>query len=122
MLLGAIHCDRQSSVPARPRAIILISLDTLRADFLGSYGHTEHPTTPFLDDFARKNVVFENSFIVEPRTLTSLMSLMTGLYPQHHQVQDARRLPDEIPTLAALLKEQGYRTRAFTSGGYLDRR
>jgi arylsulfatase A-like enzyme len=99
-----------------------VSLDTLRADYINSYGYSRYSTTPFLDSFAKQNFIFENSFVVEPFTLTSHMSLMTGLYPQHHGVEDAVKLPKEIPTLAELLRDEGYRTQAFSSGGYLNPR
>ena len=69
-----------------PRTILLLSLDTLRADRLGAYGYDVHPTTPALDAFAAENVLFERSVIQEPRTLTSHMSLLTGALPQHHRV------------------------------------
>ncbi|MHC4775019.1 MAG: sulfatase-like hydrolase/transferase, partial [Planctomycetota bacterium] len=69
-------------------SIILISLDTLRADMLNSYGYEDFPTSPTMDAFGAENILFENAFVVEPRTLTSHMSLLTGLYPQHHRVQD----------------------------------
>ncbi len=121
-LAGAVGCSPGSEALRAPDLIILISLDTLRADYLGAYGYADHPTSPFLDAFANDNILFENSIIVEPRTLTSHMSLMTGLYPHHHQVQDKTVLADEIPTLASVLSEQGYRTQAFTDGGYMNKR
>jgi arylsulfatase A-like enzyme len=103
-------------------SILLISLDTLRADALNSYGYEEFPTSPNMDAFGAENILFENAFVVEPRTLTSHMSLLTGLYPQHHHVQDETTLPEGIPTLALLLKELGYRTQAYVDDGWLDRR
>jgi len=106
----------------RPRSVLLISLDTLRADMLGAYGYARYPTSPFLDSFAAENILFENAIVQEPRTLTSHMSLLTGLYPHNHGVVDETRLGAEVPTLAELMKERGYRTQAFVDGGYLQAR
>lgn len=103
----------------RPASIVLISLDTLRADMLGAYGYRDHPTSPFLDSFAAANILFENAIVQEPRTLTSHMSLMTGLHPHHHRVEDELPLEEGVPTLARLLKERGYKTQGFADGGYL---
>ena len=116
----------EGSVPSplatlrRPKAIVLISLDTLRADMLGAYGYRRYPTSPFLDSFAEENILFENAIVQEPRTLTSHMSLMTGLYPHHHAVVDETVLEEDVPTLASLLRERGFRTQGFADGGYLD--
>ena len=71
-----------------PKQIVFVSVDTLRADMLSSYGYREYPTSPFLQSFADDGVQFENCIVQEPRTLTSHMSLFTGLLPQHHKVQD----------------------------------
>ena len=67
-----------------PEAVILISLDTLRADYLNFHGYEAFETSPFIDSFARESVVFENAFVTQPSTLPSHMSLFTGLYPQRH--------------------------------------
>ena len=106
--------------PPAEGSVILISLDTLRADMLNTYGYDEYPTSPFLDSFAAENVLFENSFVQEPRTLTSHMSMLTGLFPQHHKVDDEAVLDDEIPTIPSLLRELGYKTQAFVDGGFVD--
>ena len=117
---------RSTSMPGAPAAsgpsIILISIDTLRADMLGTYGYDEFPTSPVMDAFAAANILFENAFVMEPRTLTSHMSLLTGLYPQHHGVQDETPLPEGIETLPMLLKELGYTTQAFVDDGWLEAR
>jgi len=122
VLVGALGCEPQPTTKWTSEVIILISIDTLRADYLGAYGYTDYPSSPFLDEFASENILFENSIVVEPRTLTSHMSLMTGLYPHHHQVQEKTVLPDGIPTLASLLQEHGYLTQAYTDGGYMNKR
>jgi len=123
VVMAYVSILRLSSDGTPPRgSIILISLDTLRADMLGAYGYEEYPTSPFLDSFAAESVLFENAIVTEPRTLTSHMSLFTGLDPQHHKVQDETTLPEGIPTLAALLKELGFTTQAFVDDGWLERR
>jgi arylsulfatase A-like enzyme len=105
-----------------PVTIVLLSLDTLRADMLGAYGFEIHPTSPVLDEFAAANVLFERSIVQEPRTLTSHMSLLTGAFPQHHGVRPRSALGPELLTLAEILREAGYSTQAFVDGGWLDER
>jgi len=68
-----------------PRGIILISLDTLRADHLGIYDYHRN-TSPFIDAFAKENIVFENAIVQSHWTLPSHMSIMTSLYPSSHGV------------------------------------
>lgn len=99
--------------------VVLISLDTLRADMLGAYGYDALPTSPVIDAFAREGILFESSYTTEPWTLTSHMSLFTGLYPQNHGVTEATLLAPETATLAELLRERGLRTQAFAGGGYV---
>ena len=102
-----------------PKGVILISLDTLRADHLGTYGYS-CDTSPFIDAFARDNIVFENAVVQSPWTLPSHMSIMTSLYPSFHGVvKEDRSLADEHTTLAELMREGGYRTAAFTDGWLL---
>jgi arylsulfatase A-like enzyme len=102
--------------------IILISLDTLRARSLGTYGYGRD-TSPFLDSVARRGTLFENAITASVTTSPSHMSLFTGLYPVNHGIREGlqRKLP-HIVTLAERLREAGYRTAAFTENGYLVRR
>ncbi len=102
---------------ARPN-VLLISLDTLRADRLSVYGH-RHRTSPHIDELARRGVLFENVIAAAPFTLASHMSIMTGCYPSFHHTNLVKtdRLPDSITTLAEILYRQGYRTMAITGGG-----
>ena len=92
--------------------VILISLDTLRADRLGCYGYPID-TSPNLDRFAEQGVRFERAVSQAPWTLPSHRALFSGLYPT------ARDL-DKSPTMAQALRRQGYRTEALTGGGQMD--
>jgi arylsulfatase A-like enzyme len=115
-------CGPQEPPRGRPSAIILISLDTLRADMLGVYEYDEYPTSPFLDSLAAQSVVFENSIVQSPWTLTSHMSLFTALHNAEHRVGLQHPLAAGIPTLAERLAEAGYRTQAFVDGAYMQSR
>ncbi len=98
--------------------VVLISVDTLRADHVGAYGYAK-PTTPNIDRLAERSVVFERAISQSSWTRPAHLSIMTGLYPVEHGVvalRDRQRLPDSIPTLAAVLAARGYRTAAFTGG------
>lgn len=114
-------CERSSRPSDYKRPgynIILISLDTLRADRLGIYGYAKN-TSPAIDDFAKKSILFENAFSNSNWTLPSHMSIMTSLYPSEHSVlTENQKLPSKKITLAEILKANGYSTAAFT-GGYL---
>jgi arylsulfatase A-like enzyme/Flp pilus assembly protein TadD len=100
-----------------------VSVDTLRADYLSCYGSTRAPT-PGFDRIAREGVLFENATTVAPMTLPAHASLLTGVSPLAHSVHDnvGFRLRDDIPTLATLLKANGYRTGGFVGSFVLDER
>ncbi len=108
-------------------SLILISIDTLRADHLGAYGY-ELPTSPNLDAFARRAVLFETARSLSHRTADSHMALFTSLYPSVHGVQNARfdepskQPSQEIETLAQSLERQGFETVAFHGGGNVSER
>ncbi len=108
----------------RPRAgqnLLVITIDTLRADRVGAYGHRE-ARTPHLDGLASEGVVFEEAIAQVPVTLPSHASLLTGLVPPTHGVRDNTyfRLDPEAQTLAEILRAQGYETAAFVSAFVLD--
>ena len=108
--------------PAEPAAenLLLVVLDTLRPDRLGTYGY-ERDTSPHLDAFAAEALVFENAQSAAPWTAPALHSLVTGLYPTVHGVKsypNPGRMSDRVVTLAEVLRERGYRTAAFTEGGF----
>ena len=88
---------------ATPRpSILLISIDTLRADHLGLYGYARD-TSPFLDRFARGALVFEHAFTPKAWTLPAHMTMLTGLYPEQHGVLagDSALAPEARPTRAS---------------------
>lgn len=103
--------------------LLIITLDTTRADRLGAWGGPAD-LTPVLDDLAKQSVVFERAFAPVPITLPSHASLFTGLYPPEHGLRlnnGVARLNSEIPVLAQLLQHQGYRTGAFIGAFVLDK-
>ncbi|MEM6457561.1 MAG: sulfatase, partial [Acidobacteriota bacterium] len=124
LLLGGCAAPRDAASPSPsdgpPRSVVLIVLDTLRADRLGSYGH-DQPTSPRLDAWAaRRAVRYERALAPAPWTLPSHVALFTGLPAHAHGVDHVRaRLGAAPPTLAAILRDAGYRTAAFTGGAFL---
>jgi hypothetical protein len=99
--------------------LVVISLDTLRAKSLGSYGHGRD-TSPFLDRIAREGTLFENA--IAPATVTgpSHMSLFTGVYPPRHGMLTGMEPKVRgVATVAQLLRAAGYQTTAFTENGYI---
>ena len=101
--------------------ILLISIDTLRADHLGAYGY--HSVTPNLDRLAKEGVVFEQVFTSVPLTLPAHASLLTSTYPPVNGIRDnGETLPSSIPTVAEQMRAHGLQTAAFVSSFVLDRR
>jgi arylsulfatase A-like enzyme len=105
----------------KTRAVVLVSVDTLRADHLGCYGY-ERETSPAVDALAEESALFFNTYAPSPWTLPSHVSLLTSLNGVRHQVyyEDDRMNPDQV-TLAEVLRSKGYMTTAFTDGGFLSR-
>jgi arylsulfatase A-like enzyme len=123
---------RKRETPAPRPFLVIISLDTLRADHISGYGYVR-PTSPELDAFAAEAVLFSEARCQSTGTLPSHLSLMTSLYPPHFRIttDDGRnsdqmitrlRLADPVLTLAEVLRAAGYETAAFTDGGYVDAR
>ena len=101
--------------PPPPERIVLVVIDTLRADHLGSYGY-RRPVSPFLDSLAERGVVFSRAYAQSSTTQPSHASLFTSLYPLQHNVhRNGFRLDESYVTLAELLARQGFATAAFTS-------
>ena len=89
--------------------IVLISIDTLRADHVSCYGY-ERKTTPCLDQLAEEGILFENSYSTGVWTPPGHGSMLTGLHPCQHGATGKNRLRKSVPTLAEILQNNGYRT------------
>jgi choline-sulfatase len=121
-------CSREPAAPApgappgTPRGVIVITIDTLRADHVGAYGAAA-ARTPALDRLAREGVRFDRAYATAPITLTSHASLMTGRYPPGHGARhNGMRLDMKTPTLAERFASAGHATAAFIAAFPLDRR
>lgn len=104
------------SRPAQPTGIVLITIDTCRADHLGCY-EASVPATPNIDALALDGTVFLQASATAPLTLPSHASILTGLAPDRHGLRDngEGRLSPEAVTVAELLRSQGWSTAAFIS-------
>ncbi|NNL65048.1 MAG: sulfatase [Myxococcales bacterium] len=141
-LLGGVACAERP-----PRHLVLVVVDTLRADRLGVYGH-ERATSPELARWAERGALFERAFATSPWTLPSFASLLTGLPPARHGAGSALRgnvarvqhdrnpllgmrlhgeerwflgLDPSVPTLAERLRQAGFETAAFVNNPFLSR-
>jgi len=119
-LVGAGCADRTVPVlPSAPHPIIIIDIDTLRADHLGCYGY-HRATSPAIDAFAGQSVLFERAFSQAPNTPPSQTSILSGLYPSTHgMIEDDDRVPEAVVTLAEALSAHGFVTAGFHDGGYM---
>jgi arylsulfatase A-like enzyme/Flp pilus assembly protein TadD len=123
LVLGLTACAKsKASAVARPN-LLLVTLDTTRADRLGCYGYAA-ARTPVLDALAARGVVFEQAYTPSPMTLPAHTTLMTGLLPPQHgaRVNGRHKLAADVPTLAERLSEEGYRTGAFVAAFVLNRK
>ena len=122
LLLEACSGSPSARPPARP-SVLLVTIDTLRADRLGCYGD-KGARTPVIDALARQATLFESAFTPSPITLPAHTSLMTGLMPPAHGVRGngGFALAPGVPTLAEALRARGLRTAAFIGGFPLVRR
>src|SRR5436309_15803026 len=109
------------SAKAKPN-VILITIDTVRADHVGCYGATAIQT-PTLDALARDGIVFERAISQVPLTWPSHAAILTGTYPFRNGVQDftGQPLDPKFRTVAQVFKQQGYATGAVVSAFVLDR-
>jgi choline-sulfatase len=123
-------CSQESNAPgasagkaktpkAEQPAILLVTLDTTRADHVGI--ETDRVATPSLNALAARGIYFSQAYSVTPTTLPSHASMLTGLYPvDHHVRENGRMLDKDLDLLPVLLKARGYVTAAFISGFPLD--
>ncbi|MGH9382578.1 MAG: sulfatase-like hydrolase/transferase [Thermoanaerobaculia bacterium] len=107
----------------QPPNLLLVTLDTTRADHLGCYG-APAGRTPVLDRLAARGIRFAHALTPSPLTLPAHTSLLTGLAPRAHGLRDngIGALPEGVPTLASALARRGYATAAFVASRVLDRR
>ena len=119
VLVGVAACGRGQ----KPRNVLVVTLDTLRADHVGSYGYGA-AKTPTLDALAARGARFASATTTTPLTLSAHSSLFTGTFPPHHGVHDNTGFYVEEPltTLAEVLKAKGYRTGGFVGAFVLDAR
>jgi arylsulfatase A-like enzyme len=117
LVAAALACGRPTA-----ERVVLVSIDTLRADHLGSYG-AAFAHTPRLDALAAGGVRFATAIAPVPLTLPSHTTLLTGLDPPEHGVRHngVFRLAEDVPTLAERLREAGFATAAFVAAYVLDR-
>lgn len=124
-ILGSVSCAREEPTAGRVadhplvaggyagKNIVIVSVDTLRADHLGVYGY-ERNTSPHLDQLAKESVVFERARAPRGLTWPSLVSMFTSLYPKSSNVRrNGDLLAEDVPTLASILEARGYATAAF---------
>jgi arylsulfatase A-like enzyme/Flp pilus assembly protein TadD len=126
VILGLLAWSRlePKALPRDPGlSVLLVSIDTLRADAIGAYGNAR-ARTPWIDRLAAGGVRFDSAHAHNVVTLPSHVNLLTGLLPFEHGVRDNNgfRVPKEAKTLAALLKPRGFRSAGFVSAFVLDER
>jgi len=111
LLAALLSCTATDSAP--PANILLVTVDTLRADVLGAYGATG-ARTPRIDQLAREGTLYERAVTPMPLTRPAHFSIFTSRYPREHGVvNNALSLPEGATTLAERLREHGYQTGAF---------
>ena len=112
-------CERRTTSQPSLRNVVLITIDTLRADHVGAYGYAR-ARTPTLDALARGGMRFDRAYAAAPITLPSHATLLTGLYPPRHGARDNGMAMSAVPTLATELKARGFSTAAFVAAFPLD--
>lgn len=111
LTIGVLGCTRE---PSRP-SLVLVVIDTLRADHVGAYGY-QRPTTPRLDELAARGARFTAAHAATSWTLPSVVSMLTGTYPAEHGVDVAdATLNEKRATIATVLHAAGYETAAFSA-------
>lgn len=118
--LAWLVCLTASALAATSPNVILITLDTVRADRMGFLG-SQRGLTPSLDILARQSVVFTRAYSQAPLTTESHATILTGTYPQFHKVNDFQMpLAEDLPYAPEILHRSGYRTGAFVGAIVLD--
>jgi arylsulfatase len=115
VLLSLLAAACNSADPATGTPVVLIVVDTLRADHLGSYGHSRN-TSPHIDSLAADAVVYRNAYSTAPWTAPSIASLLASQYPKKLGIRDTQSiLSDDLVMLPEVLREAGYATGAVVS-------
>jgi arylsulfatase A-like enzyme len=125
MLWGSVAIDTSRRSPDAPNAILIV-VDALRADHLGSYGYPK-ATTPHLDRLAASSLLFANAYSAAPWTVPSMASLLTSTLPSVHRISEPPDranprlavLPRRFLLLPEVLQNEGYRTGAITTIGWV---
>ncbi|MEN8151042.1 MAG: sulfatase [Planctomycetota bacterium] len=118
-LLAVPACGPDGGAGGPRPNVLLVVLDTTRADFLSSYGFPRE-TTPVIDGLAETGVRYENAFSTAPWTLPSHASLFTGLYPtEARATSETLHLPQYVTTLAERMSDAGYRARAAVANPWV---
>ncbi|HXK21624.1 MAG TPA: sulfatase [Myxococcota bacterium] len=113
--LAALALGAACAKPAPPRGLLLVTVDTLRADALGAYG-AQGGLTPHLDDLAHDALVFDAAYAPAPFTYPSIAAILSGRYPGALGIQtNLSQIPPDVSTLASALAAHGFRTGAVVS-------
>lgn len=124
ILLSAIviltFCAGCSSSETRPSAVILVTIDTLRADHLGCYGYPRN-TSPFIDQLAASSILFENAYSSTSYTSPAHVSIFTSLHPTQHKIlrNGQKNMDPHLLVLTEIFKSEGYDTAAACSVKFL---
>jgi choline-sulfatase len=120
--LAGLGCTRSAPPPIVARHLVLVTIDTLRADRLSCYG-SRAVATPHLDQVAAQGALARDMSVQAPLTRPSHVTILTGRYPAEHGIRDnvAPALATDVKTLAERLKAQGFETAAFVSSIVLSR-
>jgi arylsulfatase A-like enzyme len=117
VLTGVAGCAPAKSPP--PQHVVLVTIDTLRADHLGMYGYPRD-VSPFLDELAQRSALFTNAYASSSHTMPSHASLFTSLFPaQHGTTKNGQPLHERVLTMAETFRELGYATAGFTTVNFL---
>ena len=116
-----VSCDTSLEASSNRTNLLLVTIDTVRADRLGAYGY-EQAKTPSIDALAQRGVLFEQAYTPAPMTLPAHSTMMTGLLPPEHgaRVNGVHKLDDEVMTLAERLSANGYQTGGFVAAFVLN--
>jgi len=116
LIAASLGCSRDAGERAPPPSIVLLTVDTLRADRLGAYGHPG-ARTPVIDALARRGVRFDAAMTPFPRTTPALASLLTGRLPWHHGSREVGQPMRAIATVPSILLARGYGTLGVSVNG-----